>query len=113
MLSELRESFLWGKLQEYFHRSAFHIYIRYISYVFILLMLYMLYSSTKKSFLFANNPPIPVYYDILLSISLVWILSSEWINVMDLLRSDDSYRLGLSFMGHISVDSGHYWNLEK
>jgi uncharacterized membrane protein len=63
----------------------------------------MLYSSTKKSFLFANNPPIPVYYDILLSISLVWILSSEWINLMDLLRSDDSYRLGLSVLWGISA----------
>jgi hypothetical protein len=100
-LGEIRESYLSGKLNEYYLHDFCHVGIRYVSYLFAGLIFFSLHNTTKQEFIKTDlqlqNP-----FEILLAVSCVWILSSEWINVMDILRSTESYRLGLSILWGIS-----------
>ncbi|CAN5535888.1 DUF2339 domain-containing protein [soil metagenome] len=103
-LSELRESYLNHVQEEYYPRSNFNILIRYISYLFCAFILYTIYCYYKdelsKSLALLNQK----FIDILLSVSLLWILSSELLNWMDIAGSSSSYKLGLSiFWGIYSL----------
>lgn len=102
-LSELRESFLVGKFNQYYHHDSFHIVIRYISYVFVGLIFYSINLSLQTDFLKQDSIRLRNPFEILLSASMVWIASSEWINIMDLLHFTQSYRLGLSILWGISA----------
>jgi hypothetical protein len=97
-LGELRESYLGGELNKYYLHDFWHIGIRYVSYLFAGLTFYSLFNTSKQEFL--NNPELHLRkpFEIFLAVSCVWILSSEWINLMDILRSTESYRLGLSIL---------------
>lgn len=92
-LSNLRESYLEQSLAPYFHSGAFNIGIRYVSYVFAGLALIVCYKYTRADFIQVN---LKLPFELLLYISLLWILSSELLNWMDITSSKDSYKLGLS-----------------
>lgn len=96
-LGELRESYLGGELNKYYLHDFWHIGIRYISYLFAGLTFYSLYNTTKQEFL-NNTLHLGKPFEMFLAVSCIWILSSEWINVMDILRSTESYKLGLSIL---------------
>lgn len=103
VLSELRESYLAGELNKFYQHNAGHILIRYVIYLFSGFLFYSLYRSIKQDFL--NNPDLnlKILFEIGLAVSVVWVLSSEWINIMDVLRFTESYRLGLSILWGISA----------
>lgn len=94
-MSALRDSYLSPILNEHFEPSIFHILIRYVSYVFVL-------ASASVSYLFIKQeialPNFRRGFDVLLHVMLIWILSSELINWMDLAGSTQSYKLGLSIL---------------
>lgn len=94
-LSELRDHYLNQNLAEYYHIGIFNMVIRYVSFVFLALTLWLSYRYTKASFMKINNK---INFGILLHITLIWILSSELINLMDLSGSTQSYKLGLSIL---------------
>jgi len=95
ILSELRDSYLTQDLSGYYEIGAFHIGIRYISYVFVALVLTACYKYMKQGFLAGSSSLI---FDIGLHISIVWMVSSELINCLDLSGSSDSYKLGLTIL---------------
>lgn len=92
-LSNLRENYLEQSLAPYFHSGAFNIGIRYVSYAFAGLALIVCYKYTRADFIQVN---LKLPFELLLYISLLWILSSELLNWMDITSSKDSYKLGLS-----------------
>lgn len=95
VLSELRESFLDQTLAEYYQIGIFNLGIRYISFVFVALTLVACFHLIRKDFI---NKNYKMYFDILLYTSILWILSSELINWMDIGDSTKSYKLGLSIL---------------
>lgn len=94
-LSELRDSYIIQELSGYYEIGAFHIGIRYISYLFVALLLTACYKLMKQGFM---NGSSSLIFDIGLHISILWIVSSELINWLDLSGSSDSYKLGLTIL---------------
>jgi len=94
-LSELRESYLDRNNNDYYTIGAGNIIMRYISYIFVAISLFTIYWYKGQKFLKLR---FNISYDLLLYISLLWILSSELINWMDILQFTQSYKLGLSIL---------------
>jgi hypothetical protein len=96
-LGELRESYLTQDA-EVFPRTFFHILIRYISYAFAVNLIYSIYQYFRQDFIKENFSERGSAYgfDFILHFSLLWILSSELVNLMDIFGYKDSYKLGLS-----------------
>lgn len=94
-LSELRESYLQQTLKQYYQISAFNLWMRYVCFAFVALALFVCYRAIR-----ANSQRKDLYqaYDAFLHISILWMLSSEWINLMDLVHSTQSYKIGLSIL---------------
>jgi len=93
--SVLRDQFLGDHLSEYYTPTIFNVLQRYISYLFISLILNINYIYSKQSFLKVN---LKIPAELLIAVSIIWMLSSEFINIMNLLHSSDSYKLGLSLL---------------
>ncbi|MFY7652116.1 MAG: DUF2339 domain-containing protein, partial [Chitinophagaceae bacterium] len=94
-LSILRESFISQKMAKYYHIGAINWIIRYISYAFVAFLLIASYQYIK---LMLTNKQWQINYDLLLHTTVLWIASSELIHLMDMLRAEQSYKLGLSIL---------------
>ena len=94
-LSELRESYLNQPITEYYNVGFFNIAVRYISYVFLAITLYVTFKYIRDVFKKINNT---INFNILFYIAILWIVSSELINILDLSGSTQSYKLGLSIL---------------
>jgi uncharacterized membrane protein len=92
VISELRESYLEA---EPGNRDVFFIGIRYVSYLFIALILVVNHSYIRQAFM---RVKLRIVFDILLHIAIVWLASSEILNLMDLGGSTQSNKLGLSIL---------------
>ena len=93
ILSELRERYLGKNVTEYYQIGSFHIIIRYLSFVFLAITLWMIYKYIQEVFMNLTNK---IPFGILFHITVLWVLSSELINLMDLSGSTQSHKLGLS-----------------
>jgi hypothetical protein len=98
IFSELRESYLNQSLAEYYHRTYFNIGIRYVSFGFVGLILISTYLNLKREFLKTESINLKTAFDFLLHGSLLWITSSELISLIDVMKSTQSYKLGLSIL---------------
>lgn len=94
-LSELRESYLEQTLSQYYQSGFLNIGIRYISIVFVALTLVVCYNYIIQGFV---KRDFKIAFDLLLHISVLWILCSELIHWMDISHSTQSYKLGLSIL---------------
>lgn len=94
-LSLLRDTYLTPSLSEYFNHGAINIWIRYVSFILIAITLFASYKYIKQEFIKSN---LKLGFDFLLHITVLWILSSELINWMDMLAFSQSYKLGLSVL---------------
>ena len=98
ILSELRESYINRSPADYLPVTGFNIAIRYISFTFITLALVSLKLMISK------NPPEDLYkiiFSLFFHMAVLWILCSEMLNIMDLLRNTHSYKFGLSILSGI------------
>lgn len=95
VFSELRESYLDQTLIEYYQRGIFNIGIRYVSIAFYVVTIVSCYQYVRKMF---DVFELRVVFHFFLHISILWILSSELINWLDLEESAQSYKLGLSIL---------------
>jgi uncharacterized membrane protein len=93
-LSALRDSYLLQG-NKYFVSGPVNIVIRYISLAFFALLLLMCYRLSRSELL---KQKLRSAFDYLLYISLLWVLSSELINIISLSGLDGSYKLGLSIL---------------
>jgi hypothetical protein len=94
-LGALRETYLSQALSEYYYRGIMTIGIRYVSFIFVALMLFAVYKYIRQEFL---DKDLHMGFDFLLHITVLTIASNELINWMDLFRSEQSYKLGLSIL---------------
>lgn len=92
-MSELRESYL--NPSEYFAQREYHLWIRYVSFLFLAFALFTCYKFIKRE---GTHKGFKMAYDVLLHVSILWVLSSELIHWMDLSQSTQSYKLGLSIL---------------
>ncbi|GAA0726902.1 DUF2339 domain-containing protein [Aquimarina litoralis] len=95
LLSELRNVYLDPSLLESGEASSFYIGIRYISLVFCAILLWTLYTYARQRFL---KTSLIVLIDVVLQISIIWILSSELIHWLDMAGYTSSDKLGLSIL---------------
>ncbi len=95
LLSELRESYIERALSEYYEIDVMNIALRYISFAFFALLWIALIKLSKRTFIKIN---LKIPFEIITHISILWILSSELLNWMDLAGSDQSYKLALSIL---------------
>ncbi|MDQ8004150.1 MAG: DUF2339 domain-containing protein [Pedobacter sp.] len=93
ILSELREAYLMP--QQYFVIGWFNIGIRYLAIAFFALLIVQLYQLRNSGLL---KKDIKLLLDYVVYISTLWIISSELINIIELMRADGSYKLGLSIL---------------
>ena len=94
-LSELRESYLGNEQSAYFQHGIYNLAIRYISMVFTAFSLGVLYIQIKQRL---NTRLFKLGFEYLLFTSILWMLSSELLNWMDITNSAQSYKLGLSIL---------------
>lgn len=92
-MSELRDTYL--EPSEYFAVNSFYLLIRYVSFVFLALVLYICYRFIKGDKI---SKGYKIAYDILLHVTILWVLSSELLHWMDIFDSKSSYKLGLSIL---------------
>ena len=93
-LSELRDAYL-SHTDRYFNISSFNIGIRYLSIAFFALLIIQCYKLMQSGLL---KKDFKVIFDHLLYISILWLISSELINILGLANLDGSYKLGLSIL---------------
>ena len=94
-LSELRESYLANTLAQYYKRSTVNLWMRYLLFSFVALALYTAYRYIKEMFIQRDYK---VTFELLLHTTILWTASSELINWMDIFKSEQSYKLGLSIL---------------
>ena len=97
-LSVLRDSYLQQTLSEYYSHSGFNIVIRYISFAFAGLILLSCYRYINQDFIKSKYPDFLFGFDVLFYASLLWTISSELINWLDIRHFTELYRLGLSIL---------------
>lgn len=102
-LSELRDSYITQSLAEYYHRDSFNIIIRYVSFAFVALIFATSYRTIKSEFLEPTNKNVLIFFEIFLSLAVVWIASSELISWMRIMESTQTYRFSLSILWGISA----------
>jgi uncharacterized membrane protein len=95
LFGELREDFLSKNELVLFDKSALQIYIRYIAFAFLAIAIVGSQKLIVKHLARAKSA---IAFDICVHVAIVWILSSELVNLMDLARSEHSYKLGLSIL---------------
>ncbi|TMM53365.1 DUF2339 domain-containing protein [Maribacter algarum] len=95
ILSELRQGFLNEDLSQYHGANSFGVGIRYVAFGFFALFLFALHKLSQADFMKIN---FKVPFEIIMHVSILWILSSELLNWMDLSGSDQNYKLGLSIL---------------
>ena len=94
-IGQLRESFQNTVYTTNYNVSIFHILIRYVSYLFFALLFYSVYRFAVPNL---TIKPLRKIFEIVLSISVIWILSSELINWLQLSGSSELYKHGLSIL---------------
>lgn len=94
-LSGLRESYLDQSLSQYYKRETDTLWIRYISFALVAFSLFAYFRCIKAFF---QQKTYKVTFEILLHSTILWIASSELINWMEIYKSEQSYKLGLSIL---------------
>jgi len=94
-LSELREGYQDQSLKEYYDVSSMNLTVRYFSFVLLAMSIWTLNESIKKYF---TDKKFHIGFEFLLHLTIVWVASSELINLMDMSSSDESYKLGISIL---------------
>ena len=94
-IGHLRESFLNQELSGFYYRGIMNIGIRYFSFLFLGMMLFSIYKYIREPFLKVD---FKMEFDFLLHAAILTVAANELINWMDLFRSEQSYKLGLSIL---------------
>jgi uncharacterized membrane protein len=99
-IGELRTSYLTQIDAEFFPRGVFHIFIRYLSLAFAAVLIYAGYEHIKQEFLTKriSRAKLNLAFDFVFHTALLWMASSELLNLMDIFGFNDSHKLGLSIL---------------
>ncbi|KAA3662847.1 MAG: DUF2339 domain-containing protein [Calditrichaeota bacterium] len=94
-LSALRSSYLQQTLAEYYTHDWFNIGIRYVAYLCVAFVLVVTNRLLQQDFIKVRFRK---FYDFLLHITILWILSSELINWLKISGVTQTDKLGLSIL---------------
>jgi uncharacterized membrane protein len=94
VLSELREEYI-SPINTTFTSDIAHIAIRYIAYLFFILLISVCYQLSKSDLFKLKYK---TAFDYLLYVAVLWILSSELLNILELSGLKTGYKLGLSIL---------------
>jgi uncharacterized membrane protein len=114
-LSILRESYL-GNLDKNFKAGIFALILRYISFAFLGFAIFRIYKYLTAEFIAPISKNAPKIFELFLFTIILWILSSELIHWMDVLKFSETYKLGLSILWGIfslSLISIGIWKNKK
>lgn len=92
---ELRESYLNQTLAEYYDIGLSNIWIRYISMIFLILALISSIHSFRNNYV---KGLYRVAFELGIHLVLIWLMSSELINILVLSGEDSSVKLGMSIL---------------
>ncbi len=81
--------------EELFAPSYASLVLRYLGFAFMALALWALYKYTRSMF---RDRKFRMGFDALLHIAILWMASSELINILALAGKEDTYKLGLSIL---------------
>jgi len=95
ILSELRESYINPVHPDEFTPDSGNIFIRYIGIAAFAYVLVVIYWQTRQKYL---KKDLKIYFNLFTSLVILWILSSELLNWLDLGAYKSSYKLGLSIL---------------
>lgn len=99
-LSELRESYIHQDLVTYYPRGSFNVVIRYFALAFLALMLYSVSKVVKEVI---QEKGLRIAYDIVLFSTIWWVVSSELVNLMNIMYLDNSYKLAMSILWGVTA----------
>lgn len=96
----LQESYLRPEIAGGFQHDSFHIGIRYVSYLFAAILFFVTYRYTKQDYLrhFDADGALDAFFDILLSVALLILFSTEMLHWMRIGGYQDSNKLALSIL---------------
>jgi uncharacterized membrane protein len=94
-LSLLRDAYLNPDVNEYYHHSMFYIFIRYISLGLLTGLIWIQYLVVNQEFLKRNLTKV---FEMGLSVTLLWVLSSELLHWLDIFGVTQSHKLMLSIL---------------
>ena len=97
-LSLLRDSYLDVNLNSHYPKNRFNLYLRYVSFGFFAFTVLSVFYLLKQAFMEPIKKSLRSWMDLFFYLALIWILSSELINWIDILKSVQSYKLGLSIL---------------
>jgi uncharacterized membrane protein len=92
-ISELREHYILQYQADIFQRGIYHLSIRYISIVFLAIAMYLL-----KRFSAKESSSLQTIFELFMHFVILWVLSSEMIQLLDLQGVDGTYKYGLSIL---------------
>jgi uncharacterized membrane protein len=95
VLSEMRVNYLTNYLGEYFPRSPSNLWIRYISFAFIVFSLFTTNYWIRRE---PVEDSYKILFSLLVHITILWVISSEMLNIMDIIKNTHSYKFGLSIV---------------
>lgn len=99
-LGELQAVYLAAASDTIYQRSPLNIIIRYVSYCFAASLIYSIYKLLRQDFIEEKIPKRDAIlgFDLIFHVSVLWILSSELINLLNIFGYNQSDKLGLSIL---------------
>lgn len=94
VMSELRDAYISHE-DKYFNVELINVTIRYIAFAFFALLIGICYRLSKSAFF---EVKLKVSFDIMLYLAILWVLSSELLNILELNGLATGYKLGLSIL---------------
>ena len=96
-LGTVKNAYLYHEQAEYFQRGIFGgLLLRYISFALVIGVMYLL-NQTKNTF-FVENKDIEKTFDIAISITLLWVMSSEMVHWLELSGYTQTYKWAISVL---------------
>jgi uncharacterized membrane protein len=96
-LGALKNAYLYQQQAQYFNRGIISgLFLRYLSYALIIGILYLL-NQSKNAF-FSDDKDIQKAFDIVVSITLLWVMSSEMVHWLELSGYTQAYKWAISVL---------------
>ena len=94
-LSGLQEQYFSTATPDYYDENWFHIGIKYLSFAFLGSFLLVCYHYVQQDFM---NKKIQILFDILLHVSILWVITSEYIGWTEVAQMSKTSEFGISII---------------
>jgi Predicted membrane protein (DUF2339) len=94
-LGELKNAYLFNIQGEYYVQPKSLIGLRYISYALVAALIFGLYQTIQTFF---NEKEYKKWFEVGFSGTILWLIASEMVNWLEIMRYDDIYKLAISIL---------------